>query len=174
MLYGESTKKTVELLIPQVVPPEDYSPGISTWYNTVCGQCSGGCGISVRIREGRAKKIEGNPAHPVNQGRLCARGQAGLNALYNPDRIKTPLKRSGERGSGQFVAVTWEEALGEIGKTLESLKSKSRADRVVLVHDGQVAETGRHEDLVRTSDLYRHWEYTRFNAFGAMPEPAKS
>ena len=114
MLYGESTKKTVELLIPQVVPPEDYSPGISTWYNTVCGQCSGGCGISVRIREGRAKKIEGNPAHPVNQGRLCARGQAGLNALYNPDRIKTPLKRSGERGSGQFVAVTWEEALGEI------------------------------------------------------------
>jgi len=49
------------------------------------------------------------------------------------------------------------------------LSTVRRADRVVLVHEGQVAETGRHEDLVRSSDLYRHWEYTRFNAFGAVP-----
>ena len=62
----------MEMLVPQVIPPEDYSPGIATWYNTACTQCSGGCGISVRIREGRAKKIEGNPVHPLNQGRLCA------------------------------------------------------------------------------------------------------
>ena len=67
MLYGESTKRTVELLVPQVVPPEDYSPGIATWYNTVCHQCTAGCGISVRVREGRAKKIEGNSLHPVSQ-----------------------------------------------------------------------------------------------------------
>jgi ABC-type multidrug transport system fused ATPase/permease subunit len=54
------------------------------------------------------------------------------------------------------------------------LSTVRRADRVVLVHDGQVAETGRHEDLVRTSELYRHWEYTRFNAFGThtLPSPA--
>ena len=55
-----------------------YSPGIATWYNTVCGQCSAGCGVSVRIREGRAKKIEGNPLHPVNQGRSCALAQSGV------------------------------------------------------------------------------------------------
>ena len=54
------------------------------------------------------------------------------------------------------------------------LSTVRRADRVVLVHDGQVAETGRHEDLVRTNELYRHWEYTRFNAFGThtLPSPA--
>ncbi|MEE8235788.1 MAG: twin-arginine translocation signal domain-containing protein, partial [Gammaproteobacteria bacterium] len=71
-LFAEAIKRPVEFLIPPVVPPEDYSPGVATWYNTVCNQCSAGCGISVRTREGRAKKIEGNPAHPVNQGRLCA------------------------------------------------------------------------------------------------------
>ena len=136
MLYGESTKKTVELLIPQVVPPEDYSPGIATWYNTVCGQCSSGCGISVRTREGRAKKIEGNPAHPVNQGRLCSLGQAGLNALYNPDRIKTPLKREGERGSGEFSEITWDEALTSLGNTLGSMKINNQADRVFLLSGG--------------------------------------
>ncbi len=110
-LFAEAIKRPVEFLIPPVVPPEDYSPGVATWYNTVCNQCSAGCGISVRTREGRAKKIEGNPAHPVNQGRLCARGQAGLNALYNPDRIRAPLKRVGERGDGAFETISWDEAL---------------------------------------------------------------
>lgn len=135
-LYGESTKKTVELLIPQVVPPEEYSPGIATWYNTVCGQCPSGCGISVRIREGRAKKIEGNPAHPVNQGRLCSLGQAGLNVLYNPDRIKTPLKLEGERGSGAYTEITWDEALTSLGNTLGSMKIQNQADRVYLLSGG--------------------------------------
>jgi len=160
MLYGESTKKTVELLIPQVVPPEDYSPGISTWYNTVCQQCSGGCGISVRVREGRAKKIEGNPAHPVNQGRLCPLGQAGLNALYNPDRIKTPLKRTGERGSGQFVAVTWDEALAEVGETLGSLKSKSRADHVFLLSGGTRGHLDRlYSTFMQELGSPHYWHY---------------
>ena len=135
-LYGESTKRAVELLIPQVVPPEEYSPGIATWYNTVCRQCSSGCGISVRTREGRAKKIEGNPAHPVNQGRLCPLGQAGLNALYNPDRIRTPLKREGERGSGTFTEITWDDALTSLGNTLGSMKIKDQADRVFLLSGG--------------------------------------
>ncbi len=103
VLYGEGVQREVEFLIPQVVPPEDYSPGVASWYNTVCNQCSAGCGISVRIREGKAKKIEGNPVHPVSQGRLCARGQAGLNVLYNPDSILTPLRNEAQRGSGNFA-----------------------------------------------------------------------
>jgi len=53
------------------------------------------------------------------------------------------------------------------------LSTVRRADRVVMVHDGQVVETGRHEELVQSSELYRHWEYTRFNAFGRMPVPAE-
>jgi len=59
-LAADASRMSTEFLIPQVNLPEDYSPGIATWYNTVCTQCSAGCGISVRTREGRAKKIEGN------------------------------------------------------------------------------------------------------------------
>ena len=132
-LYAESTKKTVELLVPQVIPPEEFSPGIATWYNTVCKQCAAGCGISVRTREGRAKKIEGNPVHPVNQGRLCASGQAGLNTLYNPDRIRTPLKRS---DSGTFEEISWDEALLILSGALSSLKLADRGDRVYFLAGG--------------------------------------
>ncbi len=133
LLYGESVQRNVELLIPQVVPPEDYSPGVATWYNTVCNQCSAGCGISVRIREGKAKKIEGNPVHPVSQGRTCARGQAGLNALYNPDRIRTPLKSAGQRGSGSFEELSWDEALTTVGSRIGRLRIDEEAGRVRLL-----------------------------------------
>ena len=132
-LLAEAIKRPVEFLIPPVVPPEDYAPGTATWYNTVCNQCSAGCGISVRIREGRAKKIEGNPVHPVNQGRLCARGQAGLNALYNPDRIRSPLKRVGERGDGAFAAISWDEALTEVASRLIRLKIDDQGSRIQLL-----------------------------------------
>ena len=82
-----------EQIIPYVVPPDDVVPGISTWYATVCGECPAGCGMWVRTREGRAVKVEGNPAHPVNQGGLCIRGQASLQGLYNPDRFPGPQRR---------------------------------------------------------------------------------
>jgi len=133
VLYGESIERPVELLVPQVIPPEDYSPGVATWYNTVCNQCSAGCGISVRIREGKAKKIEGNPVHPVSQGRLCARGQAGLNALYNPDRIRGPLTTASQRGSGSFNPISWDEALTTIGSRVGRLKIEENASRVRLL-----------------------------------------
>ncbi|MDX1403193.1 MAG: molybdopterin-dependent oxidoreductase [Woeseiaceae bacterium] len=133
VLYGESIERPLEYLIPQVVPPEDYSPGVATWYNTVCRQCPAGCGISVRTREGKAKKIEGNPVHPVSQGRSCARGQAGLNVLYNPDRIRQPMQSNGQRGSGQFTALSWDEALTSVGSRLGVLRIEKQAERVRLL-----------------------------------------
>jgi len=65
----------------------------------------------VRVSEGRAKKIEGNPLHPVNRGKLCGRGQAALQALYHPERLQRPMKLSGARHSGAYTPVPWEEAL---------------------------------------------------------------
>ena len=68
-------------LIPYLVPPLDILPGIGYWYASTCRECPVGCGILVKSRDGRAIKIEGNPAHPVNRGGLCARGHAGLQGL---------------------------------------------------------------------------------------------
>ena len=111
---GCSTDK-VERLIPYVVPPEEITPGVATWYASTCGECASGCGIRVRTREGRAVMIEGNPDHPVSRGGLCSRGVSALQGLYNPDRVATPLRA----GADGFEAITWDEALallaGEAG-----------------------------------------------------------
>ena len=136
-MLREAIKHPVENLVPYPVPPEDFSPGIATWYNTVCSMCSAGCGITVRTREGRAKKIEGNPSHPVSQGRLCARGQAGLQVLYNPDRVTTPLRQTGERGSGDWLPLTWTEGLSQVSGRLGELRSSGQGAAVCLLSEGQ-------------------------------------
>ena len=132
----ESIKHPTEHLIPHVVAPEDFSTGIATWYNSVCSMCAAGCGISVRTREGRAKKIEGNPAHPVSQGRLCALGQSGLQVLYNPDRLTGPLVQTGARGSMSFVRSTWQEGLGRVADQLDLLMAAGRGNSVALLTEG--------------------------------------
>ena len=135
-MLREAIKHPVENLVPYPTPPEDFSPGIATWYNTVCSMCSAGCGISVRTLEGRAKKIEGNPSHPVSQGRLCARGQAGLQVLYNPDRVTTPLRQTGERGSGDWLPLTWTEGLAQLSGRLGDLRANGQGDSVCLLSAG--------------------------------------
>jgi len=80
-------------IIPYVVPDENVIPGVPSFYATTCSECSAGCGIVARVREGRVIKLEGNPADPISQGAICARGQAALQGLYNPDRLGKPKKR---------------------------------------------------------------------------------
>ncbi len=121
------------------LPEEDLTPGIAAWKPSVCTLCSAGCGLSVRVMPGQAevvrngqtgliqmglaKKLEGNPDHPVNRGKLCPRGHAGLQVLYHPDRLRGPLKRSGARGSGQFQPASWDEALQEVSGQLSMLRA---------------------------------------------------
>lgn len=112
-LVGCSTEK-VEKLLPYVVPPEDITPGVATWYTTVCGECSAGCGMWVRTREGRVVKVEGNPAHPVSGGALCARGHSSLQGLYSADRYPGPLRRE----NGTLSPISWDEAERELAERI--------------------------------------------------------
>src|SRR5512139_3826479 len=111
---------------PFVHPPEAELPGRATWYASTCRQCPAGCGIIVRTINGRAKKIEGNPLHPLNRGKLCARGQAGLQVLYNPDRLKNAVRQIVGRGSRQFKPIQWSEALDQLTSTLNGLTDRGR------------------------------------------------
>jgi len=131
-----------EKLIPAFIPDEDYIPGIDYWKTSTCGMCSAGCGIIVRTREHKANKIEGNPLHPVNRGALCARGQAGLEVLYNPDRIKGPMKRVGERGEGKWEEISWDEAVKEVTDKLREIKQQGRANRIVFATSDLNGVTG--------------------------------
>lgn len=125
-----------ENLVPEfikgapAVDPIETILGIETKY-TVCALCPGGCGIGCRIAQGALVKIGGNPYHPVSAAEplgfdtplekaakvgasVCAIGSSGIQTLYDPFRILKPLKRSGSRGSGKWLAISWEQAVHEI------------------------------------------------------------
>jgi anaerobic selenocysteine-containing dehydrogenase len=120
------------------LPDEDIVPGVATWKPGVCTLCAAGCGLTVRVmdadqeivRDGvtglkriyAAKKLEGNPMHPVNRGGLCARGQAAIQVTYHPDRITQPLRRSGERGDGKYEAISWDDAIAQLVGKLDELE----------------------------------------------------
>src|SRR6266702_1008610 len=108
-----------EKLIPYLVQPEDQIPGTATYYASTGRECAAGCGIHVRVREGRALKIEGNPESPINAGRLCARGQAALQGLYTPDRIKRPMARN---AAGGFDTIGWDEAIKRVQEKLAAAR----------------------------------------------------
>jgi sulfite dehydrogenase (quinone) subunit SoeA len=78
---------------------------------TTCYMCACRCGIKVHLKDGRVRWIEGNRDHPVNKGVLCAKGSAGIMQHNSPARLRKPLLRTGERGSGEFREIEWEEAL---------------------------------------------------------------
>src|SRR5262249_41874707 len=112
-----------------LVPDHEIVPGEEQWHPAVCTECAAGCGTIVRVMEGvrtieqtgqpvrervaAIKKIEGNPLDPVSGGRLCARGQAAVQSLYHPDRLRNALKRTGERGKAQFAGIAWDAAIAE-------------------------------------------------------------
>ncbi|MBI2553484.1 MAG: molybdopterin-dependent oxidoreductase, partial [Candidatus Rokubacteria bacterium] len=103
------------------------------WVPNVCLQCPAGCGILVRVVDGRAVKIEGNPEHPINLGRLCPKGHIGLQILYDPDRIKGPMRRVGARGEGKWERISWDEALDTVAKRLRGLRAKGEPHRLVVM-----------------------------------------
>jgi anaerobic selenocysteine-containing dehydrogenase len=123
---GFTTGLRQVVIEPFVNSPESDLPGQATWYASTCQQCPAGCGILVRVINGRAKKIEGNPLHPLNRGKLCARGQAGLQLLYNPDRLQSALLQTGGRGSRKFEALYWPDALNLLAEKITSLSNPGR------------------------------------------------
>ncbi len=125
--------QTVSNLMHAVEEPIFPAPGQERWIPSICQQCPGGCGILVRLVGERAVKIEGNPLHPVNRGTLCPRGQSGLQVLYDPDRIKGPMKRIGQRGSGKWQEIGWEEALNIVSSKLLDIRSKGGPHTLAIV-----------------------------------------
>jgi menaquinone reductase, molybdopterin-binding-like subunit len=139
--------------IIRFVPDEELVPGIAEWKPSVCPLCSSGCGLNVRVmmadvettrdgqqgvvRMGVAKKLEGQEAHPISQGGLCARGQAAIQVTYHPDRIAQPIKRSGNRGDGRFEPITWDQAIAEIVSKLDALAGAGNQKALAIMTGGR-------------------------------------
>lgn len=124
--------------IVRFIPDEEITPGIAEWRPSICPLCAAGCGVQARVMDGEAevmrngapgivrmplvKKLEGDPAHPISQGRLCVRGQAAVQVTYHPDRLVAPMKRTGDRGAGQFAEISWDEALSTLATRLDAAR----------------------------------------------------
>jgi anaerobic selenocysteine-containing dehydrogenase len=101
---------------------------------TTCALCSSGCGLDVRVVNGKAVKVEGNALHPLNQGVCCLKGQTSLEMLYSPERIEHPRIQTGERGSGDWKEISWDEAIGIVANKLMELRVSGKAHSVALMH----------------------------------------
>ncbi|MGQ9554850.1 MAG: molybdopterin-containing oxidoreductase family protein [Anaerolineae bacterium] len=119
-------------------------PGKEAWVPSVCQLCPAECGLLVRVVGGLAVKIEGNPRNPNNQGRTCPKGQVSPQLLYNPDRLRTPLKRIGERGEGHWQSISWNEAIESVAARLRDLRLAGTPEHLAFLYDrppGLLGET---------------------------------
>ncbi len=121
------------------VPPD----GEISFDRSICHLCPGACGISVRKIDNRPVKIEGLEQYPVNEGGVCMHGIAGLQYLYDPSRVKTPLKKI----NGRFVPVSWDDALATVAGNLGTLRTDEKTDTLACIIDsdqGSVASLFKH------------------------------
>jgi len=94
--------------------------------------CHGGCGVLAHIQDGKLVKIEGDPDHPWNQGRLCARCLAMTQYVYHPDRLTRPLKRVGARGEGKWQEITWDEAFDLIESKMGKIREEFGPESMIF------------------------------------------
>ncbi|MHA1524284.1 MAG: molybdopterin-containing oxidoreductase family protein, partial [Alphaproteobacteria bacterium] len=101
---------------------------------TACGLCASRCAAIGYVEKGYVVKIEGQPRSIRTAGRLCAKGQAGINQIYDPDRILHPLKRVGKRGEGKWEKISWDEALSALAGRLKKLRDEGHPEKFMFHH----------------------------------------
>ena len=109
-------------------PPEGNPTTLGKWVASTCQGCTTWCPVEVFIQDGRAVKVRGNQNSKTNPGTVCPKGHMIPKLIYDPDRIKVPMKRTNPvKGKGvdpQFVPITWEEALGTVARELQRVKDQ--------------------------------------------------
>ncbi|HWK10246.1 MAG TPA: molybdopterin dinucleotide binding domain-containing protein [Vicinamibacterales bacterium] len=141
VLESSCGRRTSNELIPYFVEPDAVVAGAAAHYATVCRACPAGCGLIATVNNGRIIKAEGSPQHPIGGGRLCARGQASVQSVYNPYRFRQPLRRD---SNGILQPVAWTDAVAELAAKLREAAARGR-DRLAWI--GRL-ETGPFDELV--------------------------
>ena len=105
---------------------------------TICFNCESACGLLAYVDKQTAeiRRFEGNPVHPGSRGRVCAKGPATINQVKDTERILYPMKRVGERGSGEWERVSWADALEDIGARIRTAITDGRGEEV-MYHVGR-------------------------------------
>lgn len=124
--------------IVSALTPQETTEGVITekWVVTSCLNCPTRCATKVRVVNGKAVRIAENPLSKVSEGKLCPRSHVGLQVLYDPDRGRTPLKRTnaqkGKDVDPGWVSISWDEALGEVNRRLKTLRDKNETHKLAI------------------------------------------
>jgi anaerobic selenocysteine-containing dehydrogenase len=144
----------------------NWLAGVEQWVPSVCQACPGGCGILVRVIDDRAVKIEGNPLHPLNKGKVCPKGQAGLQLLYSPERVRGPLKKVGDRNEERWETISWDEALNTVSTKLQQLRESGKSHTVAFAGKNQQNTT---DELVsRFLEVYGSPNFFKSDEWAAL------
>ena len=135
---------------------------------TTCFNCESACGLLAYIDKetNKIRKFEGNPYHPGSRGRNCAKGPATINQITDPDRILHPLKRDGERGSGNWKRVTWDEALDDIAARMRKALLEKRHNEIAY-HVGRPGHEGYMDRVLKAWGVDGHNSHTNICSSGA-------
>ena len=147
-----------EKIIPYVIQPDEVVPGVASWYSGTCTECSAGCGILVKTREGRAIKVEGNPKHPINKGGLCALSQSSLQSLYNPDRVREPQVRESNK---TFQSASWNDAVEKIATAIKDAPDNKKTVLVTKPLSGSIKSLIA--ELSSSLKNFKHIEFDLIN-----------
>ncbi len=103
---------------------------------TSCRACIANCAVLAHVKDGRVVKIEGNPESPMSQGGVCAKGLAGIQALYHPNRLKYPMRRVGERGGNDWERISWDEAITEVATKINEFSEQYGSECITVSTGG--------------------------------------
>lgn len=128
--FGALSSTWTDGLVPKAhaATPINYDRTDTKIVKTNCRACTHNCGVLAHVKDGRVIKLEGNPEHPMSKGAMCAKGLAGIQALYHPNRNKYPMKRMGARGENKWKRVSWKEAIDELATRLMESYNKYGAE----------------------------------------------
>lgn len=144
--------------ISSLPSPQESAEGVITEkrISTSCLNCSTRCATEVRVVNGKAVKIKGNPLSKVSEGEICPRGHIGLQVLYDPSRASSPLKRTNpvkeKNVDPGWTHISWSQALGEVSTRLKSLRGKAEPHKLLMLHG---LNTTNNKDMIyRFAEAY--------------------
>ena len=144
-------------IVPYNKKPEEITLGKANYYASVCNGCSSACGVLIKTREGRPIKVDGNPDHPISKGKICSQGQASIMDLYDPDRLKSPLRKMQNR----FEETDWQRVDEEIRTALNNINGKE-----IAIISNQITSPTENKVLNEFTTRYptaRVYSYEQFN-----------
>ena len=147
---------------------------------SICDMCLNKCGLIARVEKGVVKKLDPNPKFLKSRGMLCAKGNAGIKQLYDPDRLKYPLLRKGARGEGRFQRLSWPQALDLAAEKLKAIGQKYTRCGVLFMAGSDVQSSfvnrfasvfGSYNVVSHESNCLVSRNRAYLDTFGEMPIP---